>query len=207
MGSFISLDLAMVIPYSCMHFRVCVCVRALVCVIGLCTARAHTHADAHTCIPTHAQANPSPPIPPIPDSLTPSPLSTTFLCHVISALSFSALLPSVCACLSFAARYPSPPSYDYPSSLNYDYPSPRSYPGYDIWDWLLPIIIVAALIFLIQLVAICIAFFAFKQRHSCDCCHDCCYDNAGIPNCPSAQPVLSSHIWPRFPAKHTINDV
>ncbi len=60
---------------------------------------------------------------------------------------------------------------------------------------LLRVILVAALVsssFLVQLVAICIAYWAFKQRKPCGCC----YDNAGVPNCPSAQRASSIHPSP-----------
>ncbi len=132
-----------------------------------------------------------------------------------SALPLSALLPSVCACLSFAARYPSPPSYDYPSPPSYDYPSPPSYRDYDystrtqygthlppeMLQHLIWIIIVAAHIF-IQFVAMCIAYWAFQKHNSCDCC----YENAGVPNCPSAQPVCLSSLALDPLRRHTIKD-
>jgi hypothetical protein len=50
-------------------------------------------------------------------------------------------------------------------------------------ELMIRVIIAAALIF-IQFVATCIAYwaFTFKKHKSCDCC----YDNVGVPNCPSA---------------------
>ncbi len=101
-----------------------------------------------------------------------------------------------------------------PSPSSYNDPSPPNYPDYGyrtesskvpLEDQLFRLIMVAALVssgFLIQLVAICIAYWAFKHRKSCDCC----YDDAGVPNFSSAPPDLSFHPLPSPSCeRHTIN--
>jgi hypothetical protein len=59
---------------------------------------------------------------------------------------------------------------------------------------IIPLIVAAILIF-IQFVVTCIAYWAFKQRKSCDYC----YDSAGVPNCPGTQPVRPPVPRPRRP--------
>jgi hypothetical protein len=184
----------MVILYSCVHYRVRV--RTLV-------ARAHTRRRPHGHTHTSADANPSSPLP---DSPTPWPLSTTLSCHLLPCR----CLPCSCRVVHaylYAVNFPSPPSYTYtspPSTLYYGYSTGT---GFDASDSLLGLIIAAGLVssnFLIQLVAICIAYWAVKQRKSCGCC----YDGAGVPNCPSAQRALSLRPLPSPPRlrRHTIND-
>jgi hypothetical protein len=106
-------------------------------------------------------------------------------------------VPRNCASGDTADCILTPAGYDdHSRPPSYDYPSPASYPDYSYrtQTWmeasglLLRVILVAALVsssFLVQLVAIWIAYWAFKQRRPCGCC----YENAGVPNCPSAPPA------------------
>ena len=114
-----------------------------------------------------------------------------------AALPLYALPPSGRSCLSSTVTYPpttrSPWSYADPSPPSWqDYGYSTEPSKVPLNDQLFRLIIVPALVASIQLVAMCIAYWAFTQRKSCDCC----YDTAGVPNCPSAPPDLPTRPSP-----------